>query len=362
MRFSTFRVFAARLLLVGLWAFAAVTAPLAAQEANEGQSIFYPGPPNQPRLQFLKAFSSSLDVTSERKGFRDFVFGDMQNERKLLQKPYGLAIRDGAIYVVDTRGNGYGVFDLANGTSRIVKPEGAGALTKPINITVDDDGTRYVTDTKREQILVYDSNDRFQRAIGASGQFRPVDVAIKGDRLYVSDILNQQIHVLDKATEEEILRFGGEGSAEGQLLHPNNLALSPDDTLLVTDSGNFRVQEFSLDGEFIRSFGSVGDRPGKFSRPKGLAVDRDGYAYVVDSQFNNVQIFAHDGGALMAFGALSGGPDSIDLPTVIKIDYDNVSYFQKYADPNFDIEYLVLVASQFGRNKVVVFGFGEYKD
>jgi DNA-binding beta-propeller fold protein YncE len=362
MKFSAFRAFAARLLIAGLWALGAVTVPLAAQEANDGQSIFYPGPPNEPRLQFLKAFSSSLDVTTERKGFRDFVFGDMQNEQKLLQKPYGLDIRDGAIYVVDTRGNGYGVFDLAKGTSRIVQPEGAGALVKPINITVDDDGTRYVTDTKREQILVYDNNDRFLRAIGTSGQFRPVDVVIKGDRLYVSDILNQQIHVLDKATEEEIARFGGEGSAEGQLLHPNNLALGPSDTLLVTDSGNFRVQEFSLDGEFIRSFGSVGDRPGTFSRPKGIAVDRDGYVYVVDSQFNNVQIFAHDGGALMDFGALSSQPDSINLPTVVKIDYDNVSYFQKYVDPNFELEYLVLVASQFGRNKVVVFGFGQYKD
>jgi DNA-binding beta-propeller fold protein YncE len=348
--------------MAGLWALGIVTTPLSAQEANDGQSIFYPGPPNEPRLQFLKAFSSSLDVTTERKGFRDFVFGDTQNEQKLLQKPYGLDIREGAIYVVDARGNGYGVFDLAKGTSRIVQPAGAGALTKPINITIGEDGTRYVTDTKREQILVYDNNDRFLRAIGSRGQFRPVDVAIKGNRLYVSDMLNQQIHVLDKATEEEIARFGGEGNAEGQLLHPTNLALSQSNTILVTDSGNFRVQEFSLDGEFIRTFGSVGNRPGHFSRPKGIAVDRDGYIYVVDSQFNNVQIFAHDGGALMAFGALSGGPDSINLPTVVKVDYDNVSYFQKYADPNFEIKYLVLVASQFGKNKVVVFGYGEYKD
>jgi DNA-binding beta-propeller fold protein YncE len=362
MNFSMSRVLAAGLLVAGLWALGVVTAPLAAQEANDGEYVFYPAPPNQPRLQFLKAYSSSLDVTTERKGFRDFVFGDMQNEQRLLEKPYGLAIHDGAIYVIDARGNGYGIFDVAGGTSRIVQPEGAGALAKPINITIDDDGTRYVTDTKREQILVYDKNDRFVRAIGTSGQFRPVDVVIKGDRLYVSDILNQQIHVLDKTTEEEISRFGGAGSAEGQLLHPNNLALSPSDTLLVTDSGNFRVQEFSLDGEFIRSFGAVGDRPGQFSRPKGVAVDRDGYIYVVDSQFNNVEIFAHDGGALMDFGRLYGGPDSIDLPTVVKIDYDNVSYFEKYADPNFELKYLVLVAAQYGRNKVVVFGFGEYKN
>jgi DNA-binding beta-propeller fold protein YncE len=362
MRFNTIRAFAAGLLTAGLWALGAVTAPVAAQEANDGQSIFYPGPPNEPRLQFLKAFSSSLDVTTERKGFRDFVFGDMQNERKLLQKPYGLAVHDGAIYVTDTRGNGYGVFDLANGTARIVKPGGAGGLSKPINITIDEDGTRYVTDTTREQIMVYDQNDQFLRAIGARGQFKPSDVAIKEDRLYVADLLKQEIHVLDKATGEEVLRFGGVGSGEGQLLHPTNLALGPEDTLLVTDSGNFRLQEFTLEGEFIRTMGSAGNRPGTFARPKGLAADNDGNIYVVDSAFNNVQVLGEDGGALMAFGAAGAGPDSIDLPTTVIIDYDHLSYFQQYADPNFDVEYLVFVASQFGRNKVVVYGYGEYKD
>jgi DNA-binding beta-propeller fold protein YncE len=348
--------------MAGLWALGAVTAPLAAQEANDGQFIFYPDPPDAPRLQFLKAFSSSIDVSTERKGFRDFVFGDMQNERKLLEKPYGVAMHDGAIYVVDARGNGYGVFDLANGTSRIVQPQGAGALSKPINITVDADGTKYVTDTVRQAVMVYDASDRFVKAINLGEEFKPIDVAVGDDRIYVSNILGHHIHVLDKTSGEELTRIGEPGAAEGQLANPTHLALGPENTLLVTDSGNFRVQEFSLDGEFVRSFGSLGNQPGYFSRPKGLASDRDGYVYVVDSAFNNLQIFAHDGGALMAFGAPGAGPDSIDLPTAVKIDYDNVSYFQQYADPKFAIKYLVLVASQYGRNKVVVFGYGEYKD
>ncbi|MFZ5997484.1 MAG: hypothetical protein ACOYW7_08355, partial [Nitrospirota bacterium] len=41
------------------------------------------------------------------------------------------------------------------------------------------------------------------------------------------------------------------------------------------------------------------------------------------------------------------------------IDYDNVRYFQKYADPNFTIEYLILVTSQFGDRMVNVYGFGK---
>ena len=94
----------------------------------------------------------------------------------------------------------------------------------------------------------------------------------------------------------------------------------------------------------------------------GIAIDRDGYIYVVDSAFENIQVFAQDGGALMFFGAPGDARDSINLPTVVKIDYDNIQYFEKYAAPNFEIEYLVLVASQFGVNKVSVFGFGSMKE
>jgi hypothetical protein len=42
----------------------------------------------------------------------------------------------------------------------------------------------------------------------------------------------------------------------------------------------------------------------------------------------------------------------------VRLDYDNLTQFSRYADPNFSIEYLVLVVSQFGPNKVDVYGFG----
>jgi hypothetical protein len=162
--------------------------PRSATLAQEQQPIFYPLPPDAPRLQFLNKYTSSLDIATENKGFRSFVFGGEENEDQVVQKPYGLAMHDGAIYVVDTRGNGYGVFDLKNNNSRMVQPSGAGALKKPINITIDVDGTRYVTDTARGEVLVFNSNDKFVRAIGRAGQFTPIDVAISGDRLYVSDV------------------------------------------------------------------------------------------------------------------------------------------------------------------------------
>ena len=333
-----------------------------ADDAEASDYLFYPLPPDLPRLQFLASFSSPLDVSAGKSGFRDFVFGGKSKEGHLVNKPYGLAVHQGAIYVVDTRGGGWGVFDLANRKSRMVRPGGGGTLKKPINITIDADGTHYVTDSEREQVLVYDSTNKFLRALGKPGQFKPVDVAIRGDRLYVTDVAHHQVHVLDKTTGQVLTSFGEAGSEPGQLFHPTNLAFAPDGTLYVVDTTNFRVQQFTAEGEYIRGFGGPGSAPGTFTRPKGIAIDRDGNTYVVDAAFENVQIIAPDGGALMFFGASGAERDSINMPTVVKVDYDNVAYFEKYFSPDFDVEYLVLVASQFGVNKVTVFGFGSLRE
>lgn len=349
--------------LMGGFFCAVPTDALRADTGDETEEyLFYPLPPNLPRYQFLAGFSSALDVSSGKSGFRDFVFGGEDKENHLVEKPYGVAIHEGAIHVVDARGPGWAIFDLANRKSAVVRPKGGGTLKKPINITIDDDGTRYVTDTEREQVLIYDRQNRFLKAYGEPGQFKPVDVAIVGDRLYITDLMHHRVHVLDKSTGATLNSFGGRGSNPGEFNNPTNLSVAADDTLYIVDTINFRVQQFTLEGEFIRAFGEIGDVPGTFSRPKGISVDREGHVYVVDAGFENVQVFAQDGGALMFFGARGAERDSINMPTVVKIDYDNISHFQKYIAPDFDVEYLVLVASQFGNNKVAVFAYGSRRD
>ena len=55
----------------------------------------------------------------------------------------------------------------------------------------------------------------------------------------------------------------------------------------------------------------------------------------------------------------SGYLNAVDL--AIDIDYDSVRYFQQYADPDFELEFVIAVANQFGYSKVNVFGFGRYR-
>lgn len=331
-------------------------------DVDDEAPLFYPPAPNAPRLQYLAKFSSAHDVSGANKKFRNFIFGGEAAEGQVVGKPYGVAVYEGAIYVVDSRGSGYVVFDVAAGEWRTVKGSGNGAMNKPINITIDEDGTRYVTDTGRELVLVFDSNDRFVRTIGEKGQFKPVDVAIAGDRLYVTDLLQQKVHVLNKLSGETLFVFGEPGQGPGQMLHPTNLAIGPDGTVYLSDTTNFRIQQFTADGEYIRQIGQVGTGFGSFARPKGISVDREGRIYVVDAGFQNVQIFDDQGRVLMYFGGSGSGRGNMNLPTVVKIDYESVEYFRKYAAPGFEIEYLVIVASQFGTNKISVFGFGSQSD
>jgi len=320
--------------------------------------FFYPEAPAAPRIQHLLTLSSERDLAPPRSGFADFVAGKQTRPLALVQ-PYGVALNEGKLYVVDTGAPGIAMFDLPNRRMTLQPGAGAGRMKRPINVTFDRDGTYYVTDTGLDQVLVFDREDRLLRAFGGEARFRPVDVAIAGERLYVVDILNHQVHVLDKRSGSLLFKFGKAGSGVGELYQPTNIALGPDGDVFVAETGNFRVQRFKPDGTHVRFYGEVGNVPGAFARPKGVAVDRDGRVYVADAAFQNVQVFDDGGRLLMDFGRPLPGLDGLNLPTAVRLDYEHVSQFSRYADPRFTVEHLILVVSQFGPNKVDVYGFGK---
>jgi sugar lactone lactonase YvrE len=341
---------------------------LAPARAQDDKPLFYPPLPDAPRIQYLTSFSVASDVKDEdeKKGgwLSDFVLGEEGLEDdEGPNKPYGVSVKDGQIHVVDTRGAGYAIFDVAGKDYRFRKGTGPANMPKPINIEIDEEGMKFVADTGRNQILVFDNDDEFVRAIGKRGQFRPTDMLVDGDELYVVDIHSHRILVLDKKTGEELLSFGSPGSGDENLFHPTNIAMGPNRHLYISDTSNFRVQEFTPDGQFVKSYGAgVGTAPGSFARPKGVAVDREGRVYVVDAAFERVQVFDNEGTLLMFFGEPGASHISgLDLPTDIDIDYASVSFFEQFADPDFELEFIIAVANQFGYSKVNVFGFGRHK-
>ena len=326
------------------------------KEEKQGM-LFFPPLPNPPRIQYLTTLTTMDDLKKKKSSFADFILGE-QSKESLFKKPYGVAMHDGKIYVVDIRGGGYVVLDLKTGSRDLVSGGVAGRMNKPINISIDVGGTKYISDTGRQQILVFDRNDKFIRAFGVKGQLKPSDVAITTDRLFVADLNSHTIQVLDKNTGKILNQIGSVGSKDGELFFPTNLVIGVDNHLYVSDTGNFRVQKFTLDGKFVQSYGSIGSGFGKFARPKGVAIDKQGRIYVVDAAFENVQLLNNNGKLLLFFGQAGNKPGDMNLPADISIDYKNVGYFQVYAHPKFKLEYIMLVSSQFGVNKISVFGFG----
>ncbi len=346
--------------LLFLFALSSLLVGCAGTGDKSEKSAFYPPLPNPPRIQYLTSFSGPGDLEPDS-GLSEFVLGKESENSALVNKPYGVAIHDGRIYVVDIRGPGYAIFDLKNKKFDIIYGSFSGKMKKPINISIDKDGTKYISDTGRSLVLVYDKDDKFVRIIGDGESFKPSDTVIVGNKLFVTDIKNHRLVVVDKNTGKQLYTIGSVGSKNGELFYPTNLTLGPDNLIYVSETGNFRVQTFTLDGKFVKTFGKVGTGLGQFARPKGVALDREGNMHVVDAAFENVQIINKDGKLLMFYGEPGGDRANINLPTGIAIDYDNIDYFKKYAKPGFELEYIILVANQFGKSKVTVFGKGRMK-
>jgi len=329
--------------------------------APAGSYAFWPAFPDEPRIQFLRSFGTSDDVSpSQASTFERMVFGKDVEKTAMINKPYGVAMKDGKIYVCDIRGKSLVILDLRKKQTRLVGVSGANHLVNPVAVAVADDGAIYVADNERGAVIVYDANERYAASYGFP-KFKPVSLALHGDRLYACDLAGQKIEVFDRKTGQRTGSIGSVGDGQGQFRVPLGIAADSSGNIYVSDMMACRVQKFSPDGAFLASMGSLGDHAGSFARPKHMTVDPDGIQYVVDAAFQNVQMFDSEQRVLMAFGAAGPFPGAMDLPAGVAINEDSLDLFQGLVHPGFEARRLVIVSNQFGPSKISVYALGETK-
>lgn len=181
---------------------------------------------------------------------------------------------------------------------------GEGQLATPRNVTVGPDGRVYVVDSGNNRVQVFDQDGQFLRAWGTAGseagQFNePWGIAADENHVYVADTWNHRIQkfTLDG---DYVAGFGSSGSPDtetgdeglGLFYGPRSILLLQDGRLLVTDTGNHRLQVLDRDGNFLFQVGGFGNNLGQMNEPIGLSQGPDGFVYLADTWNGRMQQFA----------------------------------------------------------------------
>jgi streptogramin lyase len=331
--------------------------------AGKGPLLFFPAPPAEPRVQFLTWASGSAEVEETKSSFEEFILGEEREPFQRIRKPYGVAARDGVVYVCDTKGLCLCRLDFKDKTYSVLGVHGPGQLRKPINVVIDPVGYKFVADPIRKQIVVFGPDDDYVTAFNIPKPCHPVDVAIWENELYVLDNDDTcQIVVLDRQTGEVLRTFGGPGQGPGQFKIPSSLCFGPDGFLYVSDTLNWRIQKLTRDGEAVWTKGTAGYRLGEFGRPRGVRVGPDGVVYSADAATEIIQMLNSDGEVLMHLGGPGSVPGALVLPSTLAIDATSLPYFKQYVHEDFNAEYLLFVASQFGQHLISVYAFGSFPE
>lgn len=343
---------------------ASLLAGCATTVAKKQEAVFFPPAPNAPRVQFLKSISGSDDVEDSKSGF-SLVLREQLEEKSPMPiiKPYGVKYFKGKLYVCDVQAVKVAIIDLVNKKFEYLKGAvGYGKLKKPINLTVDNAGNLYVVDTVIKEVLMYDASGSYVKNYGKGIVKKPVDVAVEGTELYILDLGEGDIKVLDRKSGDFVRSIGKtEGTTEG-LSMPTNFVFDDKGFLYATNISSANVIKLDKDGHILSSFGKLGDAFGEFTRPKGIAVDTQGRIYVVDGGAQNVQIFNDKARLLMFFGDPPLPVGALNLPASIDVTAENLDYFQKLADPGFVVEEVIFVTNQSGPAKVSIYGLGHRKE
>ncbi len=331
----------------------------AAKTPSPETLVIFPPPPDTTRIQFLTHFSTSSDLEGKTGGFHRFLFGDETPLNMI--KPYGVTAHKDKVYICDTGLGGLVVLDLSSGDFEYFIPGGKGQLKLPINACVDERGYLFVADANRQQIVVFDAELNYLHAFGEAEGFKPTDVEVHQGRIWVANVQDHAVYVYGTDDYKLIDRIPDLGAEEeGFIRQPTNISIH-NNTLYVSDFGDFNVKKFSLEGNYLGMVGGYGNGPGHFTRPKGIAVDRDEKLYVVDAAFENVQLFNTGGELLMHFGGAYKGAGAMYLPAAVEISYEMLSFYEPYVDDSFVLKYLIYVTNQYGPAKLNVYGFVEEK-
>ncbi|HTS28347.1 MAG TPA: NHL repeat-containing protein [Bryobacteraceae bacterium] len=199
----------------------------------------------------------------------------------LLNRPMGVAVYNGALYIADTANNRIRIV-LADGTIGTIVGNGNAGL-------YGDGGLPIEAAIHAPQSIVFDGPGN----------------------LYIADTLDNRVRKIDSTTNlisTVVGRgsgFGGDGgpATDALLNGPTALAVDSAGNLYIADQNNGRIRKVSTDGNITTVAGTATVFTGDggpainalLSAPRGIAVDSAGNLYISDSGENRIRRVGTDG-------------------------------------------------------------------
>lgn len=142
------------------------------------------------------------------------------------------------------------------------------------------------------------------------------------------------------AADHDVRVIGQRGSGSGQFLFPQYVAFDVAGNIVVSDSGNDRIQVMQYsDGVHLRSFGCKGSGNGQFNCPAGIAFDCLGHIVVADCDNHRVQVLKYrDGSHVRSIGCRGTATGQLKHPSGVAIDfYGNIVVHDGYSNGRIQI-------------------------
>jgi len=179
----------------------------------------------------------------------------------------------------------------------------------------------------------------------------------ENDFIYVADTLNNRIQKFT-ADGKFILKWGNEGTGDGQFKSPTDVAIGASGNVYVTDTNNNRVQKFTSEGDFLLKWGNYGSGDGQFWGLNEIAVDSENFVYVTDRNNHRVQKFNANGDFITAWGYIGNSPGEVNTPWSLAVSSNgNVYVGDRY---NYRIQVFRKITSSRNTKAVIVAGGGPF--
>jgi DNA-binding beta-propeller fold protein YncE/tetratricopeptide (TPR) repeat protein len=275
-----------------------------------------------------------------------------------MRTPAGVAVDvEHRIYVLDPGTDTVRIFDPSGAQVRVFGSRGKGTegLDRPQGIAVDSRGNIYVADTGNYKVKKFDPRGKLVGSIGSEGDGRGKFRELAGliidpeNKIWVLDAARNTVQILSTEGEDAppLMRLsplpgvafskemrsevaaltinknawgitgdsltvlgssgvhraiGSRGSAPGFFKNARGLDVDGLGNFWVADTGNDRLEKFSVEGNLLQVIGRSGSGDGEFRSPSGVDVGPKGNISVADTGNRRVQVFSSKGMFLGAFG------------------------------------------------------------